>query len=160
MFGLNQITEAIIGAAMTVHRRLGPGLLESAYEVCLAYEWRKIGLNVDQQKPVPLVYEEIKLDCGYRLDLLVESQVIVEVKSKEALHPVDAAQLLSYLRLLNLQVGLLINFHVPGLKDGLKRIFNNYREWSLCVLCDFSASLRLKSDRVETQRRRGIAEIR
>lgn len=77
---------------------------------------------------MPLVYEETKLDCGYRLDLLVESRVIVEVKSKETLHPVDAAQLLSYLRLLNLQVGLLINFHVPVLKDGLKRIVNNYRE--------------------------------
>jgi GxxExxY protein len=125
---VNKITEAIIGAAITVHRRLGPGLLESAYEACLAYELRKAGLEVEQQKAVPLVYEEIKLDCGYRLDLFVESQVIIEVKAKEALHPVDSAQLLSYLRLLNLQVGLLINFHVPVLKDGLKRIVNNYRE--------------------------------
>ncbi|MHC4879240.1 MAG: GxxExxY protein [Planctomycetota bacterium] len=128
MSEVNKITEAIIGAAITVHRRLGPGLLESAYEACLAYELRKAGLEVEQQKAVPLVYEEIKLDCGYRLDLFVESQVIIEVKAKEALHPVDSAQLLSYLRLLNLQVGLLINFHVPVLKDGLKRIVNNYRE--------------------------------
>ncbi len=128
MSEVNKITEAIIGAAITVHRRLGPGLLESAYEACLAYELRKAGLEVEQQKAVPLVYEEIKLDCGYRLDLFVESQVIIEVKAKEALHPVDSAQLLSYLRLLNLQVGLLINFHVPVLKDGLKRIVNNYRD--------------------------------
>ena len=126
MSGLNQITEAVIGAAITVHRRLDPGLLESAYEACLAYELRRLGLSVEPQKPVPLVYEEIKLECGDRLDLLVESQAIVEVKSKEALHPVDAAQLLSYLRLLKLQAGLLINRHVPVLKDGLKRIVNNY----------------------------------
>jgi GxxExxY protein len=96
---LNKITETIIGAAIQVHRVLGPGLLESAYVACLAYEMRKRGLAVDEQKPVPLVYEEVRLDCGYRMDLLVEKSVVVEVKSIEALAPIHEAQTLSYLRL-------------------------------------------------------------
>ena len=124
----NQVTQKIIGAAIKVHRKLGPGLLESAYAACLAYELEQLGLKVERQKPVPLVYESVKLDCGFRADLVVEGLVAVELKCKEALHPVDEAQLLSHLRLLNLPVGLLINFHVVVLKDGVRRMVNNYRE--------------------------------
>lgn len=122
------ITPQIIGAAIKVHRRLGPGLLESAYEACLAYELEQLGLSAHRQKPVPLIYEGVKLECGFRADLLVDGQVVVEIKCKDAIHPVDQAQLLSHLRLLNLQVGLLINFHVVLLKDGIKRMVNNYQE--------------------------------
>ena len=121
-------TSQIIGAAITVHRKLGPGLLESAYEACLAYELEKVGLRVERQKPVPLIYETVKLDCGFRADLVVEHRVVVEVKSKDVLHPTDEAQLLSHLRLLSLSIGLLINFNVVLLKDGIKRMVNNYRE--------------------------------
>jgi len=122
------LTLQIIGAAIKIHRKLGPGLLESAYEACMAYEVEKLGLRVERQKPVPLIYETVKLDCGFRADLVVEGRVAVEMKCKEALHPVDEAQLLSHLRLLNIPVGLLINFHVVLLKDGIRRMVNNYRE--------------------------------
>ena len=121
------LTPEIIGAAIKVHRKLGPGLLESAYEACMAYEVQKLGLRLEKQKPVPLIYETVKLDCGFRADLIVEGRVAVELKCKEALHPVDEAQLLSHLRLLDIPVGLLINFHVVLLKDGIKRMVNNYR---------------------------------
>jgi GxxExxY protein len=124
----NRITSEIIGAAMKVHRRLGPGLLESAYEARMEYELKAAGLAVERQKAVPLVYEAVKLDCGFRTDLVVSGLAVVELKCKEALHPVDEAQLLSHLRLLNLPVGLLINFHVAILKDGIRRMVNNYRE--------------------------------
>jgi GxxExxY protein len=125
---LTHLTEQIIGAAIKIHRRLGPGLLESAYEACLAYELEVMGLHVQQQAPVPLIYEGVKLPCGFRADLVVEHMVVVEIKCKEAIHPVDQAQLLSHLRLLNLHVGLLINFHVVMLKDGIKRMVNNHQE--------------------------------
>jgi GxxExxY protein len=125
---MNELTYAIIGAAMKVHRVLGPGLLESAYEACLAYELEKLGLRIERQKAVPVIYEEVKLDCGFRADLLVEGRVVVECKAKETLHPIDGAQVLSHLRLLNLQVGLLINFHVLDLKEGIERIVNSYQE--------------------------------
>lgn len=126
------LTPEIIGAAIRVHRKLGPGLLESAYEACLAYEIAKLGLRVERQKAVPLIYESVKLECGFRADLIVEGRVVLELKSKEALHPVDEAQLLSHLRLLNISVGLLINFHVLYLKDGIRRMVNNYQEISVC----------------------------
>jgi GxxExxY protein len=122
------ITSEIIGAAIKVHRKCGPGLLESAYEACLAYELEKRGFRIQQQKAIPLVYEGVKLECGFRADLIVDAKVIVEVKCKEMLHPVDQAQLLSYLRLMDLRIGLLINFHVSLLKDGIKRIVNDYQE--------------------------------
>jgi GxxExxY protein len=122
------LTREIIGAAIKVHRELGPGLLESAYEACLAYELQKLGMKIERQKPVPLIYENVKLDCGFLADLVVESRVIVETKCKDALHPVDDAQLLSHLRLLNISVGLLINFQVVVLRDGIKRMVNDYRE--------------------------------
>jgi GxxExxY protein len=124
---LNDITGAIIGAAIKVHQSLGPGLLESAYEACVAHELLKQGLQVERQKPIPVVYDGIHLECGFRADLLVERQVIAELKAKEKLHAIDEAQVLSHLRLMNLQVGLLINFHEVVLKNGLRRIVNDYR---------------------------------
>jgi len=122
------LTREIIGAAIKVHRELGPGLLESAYEACLAYELQKSGMKVERQKPVPLIYENVKLDCGFRADWVVESRVVVETKCKDTLHPVDDAQLLSHIRLLNIPVGLLINFHVVVLRNGIRRLVNDYRE--------------------------------
>ena len=127
---VNDVTSAILNAAIKVHRFLGPGLLESAYRVCLAYELEKLGLNVEQERPIPVVYDQVKLQCGFRADLLVSGLVLVECKAKENLHPVDYAQVLSHLRLTGLQVGLLINFHEVLLKDGFHRIVNNYREQS------------------------------
>jgi GxxExxY protein len=123
-----QLTDRIIGAAIKVHSRLGPGLLESAYESCVAYELDSQGIGVIRQKTVPLIYERVKLECGFRADLVVDNRVVVELKCKEQLHPVDEVQLLSHLRLLNLRVGLLINFHVVHLKEGIRRIVNNYQE--------------------------------
>lgn len=120
------LTSDIIACAIRIHRKLGPGLLESAYEACLTYELQKLGRRVERQKAVPLFYEEVKLECGFRADLVVDNTVAIELKCKESLHPVDEAQLLSHLRLLNLPVGLLINFHVVVLKDGIKRLVNNY----------------------------------
>jgi GxxExxY protein len=119
---LNKITGQIIGGAIEVHRHLGPGLLESAYEACLAYELRQRGLGVERQKPLPIVYKDIKLDQGYRIDLLIENKVIVELKVVEALTDVHEAQLLSYLKFSGCSIGLLINFDVALLKDGIKRL--------------------------------------
>ena len=123
---LDEITNQVIGAAIQVHRALGPGLLESAYEACLAFELIERGLKVEQQKPLPVVYREVKLDTGYRLDLLVDGVVIVEVKSVDRLAAIHQAQLLSYLKLSGCKVGLLINFNVKVLKEGIKRVVNNY----------------------------------
>ena len=123
---LDEITRRIIGAAIEVHRHLGPGLLESAYETCLVFELKQLGFGVEQQKPLPVVYKGIALDCGYRLDLVVEDAVIVELKAVEQLASIFEAQLLSYLRLTGKKVGLLINFHVPVLKNGIKRIANEF----------------------------------
>ncbi|MGD0598230.1 MAG: GxxExxY protein [Terriglobales bacterium] len=122
---LNAITEQIIGAAMEVHRALGPGLLESAYEACLVFELRERGLRVEQQKPLPIAYKGVKLDCGYRLDLVADC-VIVEIKAVEKLNSVHEAQLLSYLKLANCPVGLLLNFHCTMLKHGIRRLVNNF----------------------------------
>jgi GxxExxY protein len=117
----NEITHAVIGAAIEVHRLLGPGLLESAYEECLAKEVTLRKLTVERQKPVPLVYKDVKLECGYRVDLLVENRVVVELKSIESLAPIHEAIILPYLRLSGRRLGLLINFNVDVLKDGIKR---------------------------------------
>lgn len=122
----NLITDRIIASAIKVHRNTGPGLLESAYQACLFYELQKSGLKVEQEKPCPLIYENIKLNCGYRLDLLVENKVIVELKAVEALNEVHFAQTLTYLKLMNLRIGLLINFNVSLLKNGIRRIANGY----------------------------------
>ena len=121
-YPLKHLTGRIIGAAIEVHRHLGPGLLESAYEKCLAYELEQQGLRVELQKPLPLVYKGVHLDQGYRIDMLVEDQVIVEIKTVEQLLPVHEGQLVSYLKLSGRKVGLLINFNVPRLVDGVKRI--------------------------------------
>ncbi len=121
---LNAITESIIGAAIQVHRALGPGLLESAYEACLAFELGKRRMRVEQQKPIPLIYEQVKLDCGYRIDLLVEGSVVVEIKSVDALAPIHEAQVITYLKLSGSKLGLLINFNVAVLKDGIHRFVN------------------------------------
>jgi GxxExxY protein len=126
---LNAITEQIIGAALGVHRELGPGVLESACEACLMFELLQRGLRVERQVTLPLVYRGQRLDAGYRIDLLVENEVIVEVKSVERLERVHATQLLCYLRLSSLRVGLLINFNVEWLvRDGIKRIVNGFPE--------------------------------
>jgi GxxExxY protein len=124
----NEITEKIIGAAIEIHRHLGPGLLESAYEECLCYEMSQAGLRFQRQLVSPLRYKGVLLETGYRIDLLVEDSVIVEVKSVEALVPVFSAQLLTYLKLAGKRVGLLINFNVPMLKDGVKRVVNAFED--------------------------------
>ena len=118
---LNEITSEIIGAAMAVHSALGPGLLESAYEACLLHELRKRGLKIDSQVAVPVVYDGVKLDCGYRIDLLVADCVVVEIKAVDALTAIHEAQLISYIKLSGKWVGLLINFHVLHLRNGIKR---------------------------------------
>jgi GxxExxY protein len=136
--GVNQITHAIIGAAMKVHSALGPGLLESAYEACLVHELRKAGLKVEQQVELPVNYDGIRIDLGYRIDLVVNDCVIVELKCVEKIAPVHEAQLISYMRLSKKNVGLLINFHVRHLKDGIKRFVegqNGTDSVFLRVLC-------------------------
>jgi GxxExxY protein len=123
---LNRITGSIIGAAIEVHRALGPGLLESAYEACLAFELVQAGLKIERQKPLPVVYRDVRLDCGYRLDLLVEGAVIVEIKAVDRLLPVHSAQVLSYLKLSGCTVGLMINFNVLSLTNGIRRVVNRF----------------------------------
>ena len=119
---LNDLTYNIIGCAYKVHSQLGPGLLESTYEVCLEYELNHIGLIVSRQVALPVVYNEIKLDAGYRIDLLVNNEVIIEIKSVEALAPIHTAQILTYLKLSGKKLGLLINFNEVNLKKGIKRL--------------------------------------
>jgi GxxExxY protein len=115
------ITKVIIGCAIDVHKELGPGLLESAYEECLYYELQKAGLKVEKQKAIPVVYKEIKLDCGYRADLIVEDKIVIELKTVDEFNPVHEAQILTYLKFADKKLGLLINFIVLKLKDGIKR---------------------------------------
>jgi GxxExxY protein len=123
---LNAISEGVIGAAIEVHRALGPGLLESAYESCLNYELQTRGFQVQQQKFLPVAYKGTLVECGFRIDLLVNESVVVEVKAVERLNPIFDAQLLTYLKLLNCHLGLLINFNVPKLISGVKRIVNQF----------------------------------
>lgn len=120
----NDISKIVFESALKVHQTLGPGLLESAYEECMFYELKKYNLKVEKQKQLPLVYEEVKLDAGYRIDIIVEDKFIVEIKSVESLNDVHLAQLLTYLRLSNCKLGLLINFNVDLLKNGVKRVIN------------------------------------
>ena len=131
----NEITEQVIGACIEIHRELGPGLLESAYEECLCCELAQRGIRFERQKPLPVKYKNVSLDCGYRLDLVIEGKIILELKTVEQLLPIHEAQLLTYLKLSGLTLGLLINFNVPVLKSGIKRIANNF--------IDSSASPRL-----------------
>jgi GxxExxY protein len=121
---INQLTEQILKCAFSVHSALGPGLLESAYEECLYYELLQSGLKVEKQKALPLVYREVKLDAGYRIDLLVENSVVVEIKSIEAFTDVHIAQVITYLKLSGCKIGLLLNFNVTSLKNGIKRLAN------------------------------------
>ena len=122
----NDISGKIIGCAIEVHKALGPGLLESAYEECLYYELLSAGVKVEKQKPLPVVYKEVKLEAGYRIDLLVEKRVVVELKSVDALNDVHIAQVLTYLKLSGCKLGLLMNFNVVKLVDGIKRLKNGY----------------------------------
>ena len=121
----NELSNKIIGAAIELHKVLGPGLLESAYENAFTYELRNIGLDVKQQVPMPFIYKDIKLDVGYRLDILVENKLIIEIKSVETLAPVHFSQVLTYLKLSELKLGLLINFNTKLLKEGIHRVVNN-----------------------------------
>jgi len=125
---LNQLSSKIIGAAIEVHKALGPGLLESAYEECLCHELELRGINFERQKPLPITYKDVRLDCGYRLDILVDNQIVLELKSCEQIEPIHKAQLLTYLRLADLSLGLLLNFNVPVMKDGIVRIVNEFEE--------------------------------
>jgi GxxExxY protein len=124
------ISESVIGFCIRIHRELGPGLLENAYEECLCYELSKAGFKFERQKSLPLAYETVHLDCGYRIDLVVEDQLVVELKTVDALLPIHDAQLLTYLKLSRIPVGLLINFNVPVLVQGVKRLVNNYQSHS------------------------------
>ena len=118
----NEISNKIIGAAIEVHKILGPGLLESTYKECLFFKLRKAGLIVEKEKPIPLIFEEVKLECGYRVDLLVENKVVIEIKSVEAINEIHLAQTITYIKLGKFKLGLLINFNVLFLKDGIKQI--------------------------------------
>ena len=120
----NEIANKVIGLGIEIHKELGPGLLESAYKECMYYKIGKSGLFVEKEKPMPLVYEGVKLDCGYRIDLLVEKRLVIEIKSVEALNDIHLTQTLTYLKLGNYKLGLLINFNVILLKDGIKRVIN------------------------------------
>jgi len=122
---VNRVSGAVVNAAMKVHSALGPGLLESVYEACLLHELRKQGLKVESQASLPVAYDGVKIDVGYRVDLLIENAVIVELKAVETLLPIHEAQLLSYLKLSDKRVGLLINFNVLHLREGIKRMVNN-----------------------------------
>ena len=121
----NELSRIVFSCALKVHQNLGPGLLESAYEECLFYELKKVGLEIEKQKALPLIYEEVKLDIGYRLDIIVENKLILEIKSVDTLNEVHFAQLLTYLKLTNCKLGLLINFNVVLIKNGIRRIVNN-----------------------------------
>ena len=123
---LNEITQKIIAAAISVHRELGSGLMESAYEACMAYELTDQNLKFERQKALPIIYRGVQLDSGYRIDLLVEDQIIVELKAVEKMEPIHEAQILCYLKLSKCKVGLLINFNVKVIKDGIRRFVNNF----------------------------------
>jgi GxxExxY protein len=125
---INELSSKIIGAAIEVHKALGPGLLESAYEECLCHELSLQGLRLERQKPLPIIYKGKQLDCGYRLDVVVENKIIIELKACEKIEPIHRAQLLTYLKLSNLNLGLLLNFNVPVLRDGIFRLVNEFKD--------------------------------
>ncbi|HUT69104.1 MAG TPA: GxxExxY protein [Desulfatiglandales bacterium] len=125
---INELSSKIIGAAIEVHKKLGPGLLESVYEECICYELSLRGISFERQKPLPVVYKGKKLDCGYRLDIVVENAIILELKSCEKIEPIHRAQLLTYLKLSDLNLGLLLNFNTPVMRDGIVRIVNKLNE--------------------------------
>jgi len=125
---MNELSGRIIGAAIEVHRALGPGLLESAYEECLCYELVLRGISVQRQKPLPLVYKDVKLDCSYRLDIVVENKIILELKACDYIEEIHKAQLLTYLKLSGIKLGFLLNFNVPVMREGIVRMVNNLNE--------------------------------
>ena len=125
---INQLSSKIIGSAIEVHKALGPGLLESSYQKCLCHELRLRGISFEEEKPFPLVYKGEELECGYRLDIIVENAIIVELKSCDKLEPIHKAQLLTYLKLSDLKLGLLLNFNVPFMRDGIVRVVNELEE--------------------------------
>lgn len=123
---INDISSKVLECAFKVHTELGPGLLESAYQACLEYELLESGLLVEREKPLPLVYKKVQLDCGYRIDLLVEKKFIIELKAVDEIAPIHLAQVLTYLKLMDLRHGLILNFNVKSLKNGIKRVVNGY----------------------------------
>ncbi len=128
VLNINELSSKIIGAAIEVHRTIGPGLLESAYEECLCYELDLQGWAIERQKPLPVIYKEFKLDCGYRLDVVVENKIILELKACEKIEPIHKAQLLTYLKLSGLNLGLLLNFNMITMRDGIVRVVNELKE--------------------------------
>ncbi len=140
-----QLTQKVIGCAMKVHSALGPGLLESAYKECLYFELCEAPLFVEKEKPMPLVYPDVKLECGYRVDLMVERRLILEIKSVEAISDIHLAQVLTYLKLANLQLALLMNFNVLHLRNGIKRIVNHYNDSASSAKTSASSAVNLRS---------------
>jgi len=123
-----ELTGLVLKCAFKVHSNLGPGLLESVYQHCLAYELSRAGLAIEMERPLPVIYEGVKLNCGYRLDLVVENRLILEIKSVDGLAPIHFAQVLTYLKISGFELGLLLNFNVESMKNGIRRIVNNYQE--------------------------------
>jgi GxxExxY protein len=157
-----RLTEMIIGAAIEVHRQTGPGLMESAYEECLCYELSQLGLNFKRQVNLPILYKGIKLDCGYKMDLLVEDTVVLELKTVEHLLPIHSAQLLTYLKLSGKKIGLLMNFNEPILTKGVKRLVNHFRETSVTPVTSASSAREPREDTltrlpIETLRTRRLS---
>jgi len=141
-----ELTQKVIGCAMKVHSALGPGLLESAYQECLCYELLRAGLFVEKQKPMPLVYSEVKLDCGYRVDIMVERRLILEIKSVEAINDIHLAQVLTYLRLANCRLALLMNFNVLHLREGIRRVVNKYDDSASSAKSSAPSAVNLNSE--------------
>jgi len=138
-----ELTQKVIGCAMKVHSALGPGLLESAYQECLCYELLRVGFFVEKQRPMPLVYSEVKLNCGYRVDIMVERRLILEIKSVEAINDTHLAQVLTYLRLANCRLALLMNFNVLHLREGIRRVVNNYDDLASSARSSVSSAVNL-----------------
>lgn len=141
-----ELTQKVIGCAMRVHSGLGPGLLESAYQECLCFELIKAGLFVEKQKPMPLVYSQVKLDCGYRVDIMVERRLILEIKSVEAINDIHLAQVLTYLRLANCRLALIMNFNVLHLREGIRRVVNNYDDSASSAKASAPSAVNLNSE--------------
>ncbi len=143
------LTRKVIGCAMKVHSALGPGLLESAYQECLAFELIKAGLFIEKQKPMPLVYTKVKLECGYRIDIMVERRLILEIKSVEAINDIHLAQVLTYLKLANCGLALIMNFNVLHLRDGIRRVVNRYQDSATSAKTSVSSAVSFRSRRIQ-----------
>ena len=141
-----ELTQRVIGCAMKVHSGLGPGLLESAYQECLCFELIKAGLYVEKQKPMPLVYSQVRLDCGYRVDIMVERRLILEIKSVEAINDIHLAQVLTYLRLANCRLALILNFNVLHLREGIRRVVNNCNDSASSAKTSASSAVNFDSN--------------